>query len=85
MNSLRPRFTQYFLEDVPTQDWFEVLVERTHDQDEVKKWIVDCLKGRWSVDWMHGEDRSANSRERATVRYLFEGIEDAALARTFWG
>ena len=81
-----PRFEFYFLNELDRKGWFEVLVENeTHDQREVSQWIADCLKGRWTLDWMHGDDRSATSRERSTIRYLFEDAEDATLARTFWG
>ena len=67
------------------QGWFEVVVPGRHGlRSDVDKWMDRCLKGDWTVDWMHGEDRSASEAERNSTLYLVERDDDAALARLFW-
>lgn len=78
-----PRFTMFLLGALNT--WHSVRVSREHNQKEVENWIVGCLKSGWSIDWSHGNERSASEEDKRTVMYLFESLEDAALARTGWG
>ena len=68
-----------------TPDWHTVKVLDHHDFEEVETWIVRCLKGRWTVDWMYGDERSIPAEDRGCMLYIFEDVEDATLAITFWG
>lgn len=65
--------------------WHTVKVLRGADFSEVEEWIERCLKGRWTLDWMYGDERSIPAEDRGCMLYIFEDIEDATLARTFWG
>ncbi len=65
--------------------WHTVKVMADKDTTEVINWIERCLKGRWTLDWMYGDERSTPREDRGCTLYIFESIEDATLARTFWG